>query len=29
VDPFEMEIVLDERGDYVGATWEGEQVFRR
>jgi inner membrane protein len=29
VDPFEMEIVLDERGDYVEAAWEGEQVFRR
>ncbi len=28
-DPFEMEIVLDERGDYVEATWEGEAVFQR
>jgi inner membrane protein len=28
-DPFEMEIVLDERGDYVEATWVGEVVFKR
>ncbi len=28
-DPFEMTIVLDGRGEYVEATWEGERVFRR
>jgi membrane-bound metal-dependent hydrolase YbcI (DUF457 family) len=26
-DPFRMEIVVDGRGDFVEATWEGEPVF--